>query len=386
MSPNSLINLDVNASYGISSEIRERISSLLKLQLHNPSSIHRAGQLSKALILESREQILKGINAPKGTQVIFTSGATEANNSLFEAVFRAKDLSQYRVISSPLEHPCIIEKLAELKSRGLSIAQITPERNGHIKPEKLLELIDPKTKIISLMLANNETGAVSNIAELVALVKVKAPQVLFHSDAAQALGKMELNFEKLTLDFMTLSGHKVGALAGIGALVVKQGVFIDPLCFGGPQEKHLRAGTENVIGIASFGEAVQFSCSNIPARIEKMRRYKHQLWQLLSSAISDLSLNSDLDGGLPNTLNFQIPGVNAADLLVALDMRGILISSGAACASGKSDPSHVLIGLGLSPEQARSSVRISLKDSYDNGEFEYSAEQIIEAINTIRGL
>lgn len=385
MDAKCLINLDVNASYGLSSELSERLSSLLKLQLHNPSSTHRAGQLSKALILESREQILKGINAPKGTQLVFTSGATEANNSLFEGIFRAKELSQYKVISSPLEHPCIIEKLAELKSRGLSISHITPARNGYIDPEELLGLIDPQTKIISLMLANNESGAVSNISELVSAVKARAPHVLFHSDAAQALGKMELNFGELSLDFMTLSGHKVGALTGVGALVIKQGVFIDPLSFGGPQEKHLRAGTENVIGIASFGEAVQFACSDILGRIEKMRAFKHQLWLLLSSAISDLRLNSDLDGGLANTLNIQIPNLNAADLLVALDIRGILISSGAACASGKPDPSHVLIALGLSPEEARSSIRISLADDYDQEIIPYCAAQIIDAIKNIRG-
>ena len=386
------LNLDANASFGplpeVSETLRERFKGVL-----NPSSIHRGGQAARAIIEEARSELAAVLSLTRNERVIFTSGATESNNMALRVPFAKTSQSaslltphdSAELIVSALEHPSVLEPAQRLATLGHSLSILHPSDANLFSPAELVALVGAQTKLISVMYANNETGHIYPIADLATAARAANADTLFHCDAVQALGKIVFRFDELGVDMMSLSAHKIGGLAGTGALIVSERVPQAPMLFGGPQESRWRAGTENVLGILSFGVALRVLHSNQKRRVAQMKASRDRFFKALAAELPDLQLNSSPDG-LPNTLNLSFAGVRADDLVVALDMDGILVSSGAACASGKPEPSHVLLALGLTSEQARQSVRISLTGLNSDAELDRAATLVIANVRRMRGV
>lgn len=386
----SRINFDANASLGLLDEIQEKLFSLFGKAL-NPSSIHAGGQKARNLIETARDQVANSIGLKSVTnsnsivdahktqaKIIFTSGASEANNcALFNPFWHKLNCqTESELVTTKVEHPCVLEPAQRLAEFGIKLKFLNVNNDASLDLSQLESLVNANTRLVSVMLANNETGQIYPVAEISKKVKMFSPATLMHSDAVQAYGKMPLNFDLLGVDTLSLSGHKIGALSGVGALVVRAGMEVQPLILGGVQEKRMRAGTENVLGIVSFGLAASILERDLKLRVKKMAEYKARLLAEIAK-LPAIKINNPSQNTLPNTINLQVSGALADDLVVALDLQGLLISSGAACASGKPDASHVLIAQGLSKEQAKQSIRISFKHEYAVGEFERGVEILV---------
>ena len=366
-----IIDCDANATYAPDERIRGVISSCLE-SLGNPSSLHRGGQRARAAIEEARASVRRLVGADEKDVVVFTSGATEANNTVVAAVSSATG----PIVSASTEHPCILQPLKRLASQGRSVAFVSPHADGVITPESVAAAVTPETALVSIMSANNETGVINPIAAIVAKVRQIAPRALIHTDAAQLLGKGALSMREMGVDLLTISAHKLGALSGVGALCIRDGVHLEPLILGGPQESKLRGGTENVLGISVFGVVADMIAAELPARVESMRSARDSFEAHLARAIPDVEFNGVHLARLPNTSNVYIPGVRADDLIVAMDLERILISSGAACTSGKPEPSHVLLAMGQSEERTRATVRVSFRA-------DLSQEECVRVVNAL---
>jgi len=359
----SALNFDFNATSGLDARVKAELANL-DLGL-NPSSIHTAGQRAKVLIEEAREELRLAVGAAKEDRIIFTSGATESNNAAILSPFweplSRKELN-YNVVTCAVEHAAVIEPCLRLKRLGFEARSVAPIE-GAIDAISILECCDSSTKLVSLMIANNETGIVHDLGQICRKVKELYPKIIFHADCVQALGKMNFSFSELGLDCASFSAHKAGGLTGIGALTVKKGVPFESFMLGGPHEARGRAGTENVPGIVSFGLACKYLRQELQQRIDSMQSIREWIENEIKSGIEDCRINFESNPRLCNTISLTLSGVPADDLLVALDRDGILVSSGAACSSGKPEPSRVLMAYGLDHEAARSTLRISFGPS-----------------------
>jgi cysteine desulfurase len=353
------LNFDANAAHGLTPFIRQELERIGFEHL-NANSIHRGGQRARSLIEEARVRIASLLGVGPDSRIVFTSGATEANNTALQIPFQGKTVNG-QLVTSAVEHHSVLAYAEALKLRGASVSFVTADREQGISQKSLLALTAPDCRLVSLIWACNETGTINPLNELISTIRLQAPHTLIHSDAVQVVGRLPLNFERTGLDMMTVSGHKLGGLGGVGALVIGRRVPFEPLLRGGSQELYHRAGTENVLGIVSFGLAALEIERNFAERIIAMRTARDFIFSAIARELPQLVVNTSLERSLPNTLNMRIPGIRADDLIVALDRVQILISSGAACASGKPTPSHVLLALGLNEDQARESVRISLR-------------------------
>ena len=351
-----IIDCDANATYAPDERIRGVISSCLE-SLGNPSSLHRGGQRARAAIEEARASVKRLIGAGAQDTVVFTSGATEANNTVIAAVSHQNG----PIVSASTEHPCILQPLRRLAARGRAVTVVSPNTEGVITADVVVSAVTPDTALVSIMAANNETGVINPIAEIADRVRTIAPRALIHTDAAQLLGKRVVSMKELGVDLMTISAHKIGALSGTGALCIRDGIQIEPLLLGGSQESKLRGGTENVLGIAVFGAVCDMVAADLTARYEVMKEVRDTFESLIARELPDVVINGARVPRLPNTSSLYIPGIRADDLIVAMDLERILISSGAACTSGKPEPSHVLMAMGQDEERTRSTVRVSFR-------------------------
>lgn len=394
----STYNLDVNASANVLPEVRTELIRILQSESDlglNPSSIHSDGQVARALIEESRASIRRALNLSKGTRIIFTSGATEGNVQAhwmgFRRIQRAHRGEGAPVaVTSAVEHPSVLEPFREFAQVfDVSTHVLTPTDGCFDSIEKLSDTFPPNISFFSFALANNETGIVFPLAQYLQQVKERSPESLIHCDAVQALGKIKFNFEELGADIVTLSGHKIGGLTGSGLLLVRDGIEVTPLLYGGAQELRSRSGTENVLGVVALGIAVETVVNGLTQREESMLRAKDRLWEALKGSFPDIQSFTErhsVEGAsfLPNTLNIRFPGILADDLVVALDLSGIRVSSGSACSSGKPLPSHVLLGFGYSQVEARESLRISLPPGLSDEEVDSLAEKIVAVVSSFR--
>ncbi|RIL09749.1 MAG: cysteine desulfurase NifS [Proteobacteria bacterium] len=376
------LNLDANAGWNLLPEVKEFITQLLGT-FTNPSSIHSGGQRAKAIIECARDEVGALLGLGKGDRVLFTSGATEANNAVFNTLSQSSAGEDGHLVVSALEHPSVLEPAMTLARTGWRLTLLPPGSSGEFDCASALESIKPDTKLASIMWVNNETGRINPIPEICREIKIRSPGVLMHSDAVQAVGRMKIDFQGSELDYLTISGHKLGGLAGVGALIVREGATMSPLLAGGPQERHLRAGTENVLGIASLGRAARIAAERSEKRSARANAARAAILESLKAGVP-YELNTDLDRSVPNTLNIYLPGVFADDLVVAADLEGVPISSGAACSSGKPEPSHVLLGLGYPRERARSSIRISFEPDTSIRELELGAGIIVKCVKRLR--
>jgi cysteine desulfurase len=370
------IYLDHNAGAPLRPEAVESISRFLAEQAGNPSSVHRSGQRARRMLEIARAQVGEIVGAD-ARQVVFTSGGTESNNlAIFGAVSAAT--RRRKIISSEIEHSSILAPLAELERRGFEIVRVPCDHDGRIDPQCALDAIgsNSDTALVTLGLANSEVGTIQDLARLKSACREAG--AIFHIDAAQTVGRIDVDVTALGCDLMTISGHKLGAPAGIGALYVRDSAAFAPSIFGGPQESGRRAGTPNLLGAIAFGasaEALAHSMPDEPARVGTLAA---TLFARLCDAIPGLKLNGPRASRIPNTLNLTFPNVLGESMLIALDLAGVEVSMGSACAAGAVEPSHVLLAMGRSRADARSSLRISLGWSTTPAEIDEASNIIVD--------
>ena len=350
------IYLDHNAGAPVRSEAAAAVSRLLAGMGGNPSSVHRSGQRSRRMLEVARAQVAAIVGA-EPRQIVFTSGGTESNNlAIFGAITAAS--RRRKIISSQIEHSSILAPIAELERRGFDAVRVAPDSDGRVDPRRVLAVLDSETALVTLGLANSEVGTIQNLAPLASMCADSG--AVFHIDAAQAVGRIPVDVAALGCDLMTLSGHKLGAHSGIGALYVRDFARLAPIVFGGPHESGMRAGTPNLLGAVSFGVAAGAAMDAMAAESVRIGSLAASLFARIREAIPGLRLNGPIVGRLPNTLNLTFPGVLGESMLIALDLEGVEVSMGSACAAGAVEPSHVLRAMGRSVADARSSLRISL--------------------------
>jgi len=376
LSTNHRIYLDNNATTSIDPHVKKAMVESMEYFV-NPSSIYTRGKEVHAALEAARRSIALLINST-ARRIIFTGGGSEANNLALKGIAFARGKDTNHIITSCIEHPSVLNTCRWLEKQGFSITFLPVDSFGNVLPEVLQANVTPKTCLVSIMLANNETGVIQPIRELSRIAKEHG--AIFHTDAVQAVGKIPIDVEELGVDLLTISGHKFHGPKGIGALYISKGIDIDPLVCGGHQEHGLRAGTENVTGIVGLGKAAELAIDRLPdmARISLLRdRLQNGLCKLISNA----RINGQLEHRLPNTLNITFPGIRGESLVIMLDRKGIELSSGSACRSGSPEPSHALTGMRISEEDAHCSVRFSLGINTTVEEIEQTIAAISEVIH-----
>jgi len=352
---------DHNATTPIAPEVQETFALCLGQVYGNASSIHYFGQGAKRQLEAARRQIASLIHASAG-EVIFTSGGTESDNMAVLGVARASanaSLSKSRhVISSSIEHPAVLGPCMQLQREGVAITLLPVGASGVVNPDDVRKALRPDTVLVSVMHANNELGTVQPIAEIARITREAG--VPLHVDGVQALGKIAVDAPALGVDLYSMSGHKLYAPKGVGALYIRKGTRMAPIAFGGHHERDRRPGTENVPCAAAFGAAAELAAGRLAEDSERLAVLRDRLECRVLASIPDTGINGDRSNRVPNTSNIYFDGIDGEALVIALDLRGFAVSTGAACSSGALTPSHVLTAIGLSAGRARASMRFSL--------------------------
>jgi len=351
-----MIYLDNNATTPLEPRVAEKMIDFLKEHFGNPSSLYPIGRKVKEMIEEAREEIAKVIGANKN-EIIFTGSGTEADNFALRGILDAYP-NKNEIITSSIEHPAIMSTCQYLEKKGFKVTYLPVDEYGVVDLNVLEDSITDKTALISVMHANNEIGTIQPIEEISKIAKRKG--VLLHTDAVQTLGKIEVNVDKLGVDLLSISAHKIYGPKGVGALYIRKGVKISPLIYGGHQERLLRAGTENTIGIIGFGEAVRIIREKEKKDLKRIEKLADMLKGGIEKNIPKVKFNGHPEKRVKSTLNFSFIGLEGEAILLALATKGIYVSTGSACSEGSEETSHVLSAIGLRPEIARSSIRFSL--------------------------
>ena len=349
------VYLDHNATSPLHAEVKQAMMDLMDC-FGNPSSIYAAGKDARAAVETARRSVALLVNSTS-KRIIFTSCGSEANNLAIKGVAFAHRDSKRHIITSQIEHPSVLNACKWLEGQGFTVTYLPCDAKGVVSPDDLRSAITGDTCLITVMMANNETGSIQPIAELAKAAKERG--VTFHTDAVQAAGKVPLDVEDMDVDLLTISAHKLHGPKGVGALYVRKGVVLDPLVSGGGQEQGTRAGTENVLGIAGFGKAAELAIDRLP-RMDEVRDLRDCLEKGIQEVVPGAKLNGHPQKRLPNTLNMTFPGMRGESLVLALDQKGVALSSASACRAGVPEPSHALMALGLSEEEAHCALRFSL--------------------------
>lgn len=374
-----MIYLDNNASTPLDPEVIEEICSALRFY-GNPSSSHKTGKHARSLIEKARKKVADLVNASED-EIVFTSGGTESNNQaiLGTAFLRGKG----HIITSVIEHPSVINPCRFLQEKGFSVSYVGVKRDGTINLEELKGAIREDTILITIMHANNETGIIQPIEEIGLIAREKG--ITLHTDAAQTVGKIPIDIKNLNVDLLTIVSHKFYGPKGIGALYIKKGIGIQPILFGAGHERGLRPGTENLPGIAGIGKACELAKEYVKKRASYLKGLTETFYKELKNLIPDVSLNGDPELRLPNTLNLCLKGIQSTDLVNILS-DSVAISTGSACHSGVKRPSPVLLAMGLTEEEALSSIRISPGKDNTEEEVKEAAALIAKAAQGLKGL
>ncbi len=386
--PMQRIYLDANATTPVLPEIVDAMRPFWSESFGNPSSAHHSGQRTRAAVEDARTSVARLLNGTP-REVVFTSGGTESDNlALFGILQPYLDRREpAHLITSQIEHHAVLYAAHFLQARGIEVTYLAPNADGVIDPSALEAALRPHTKLVSIMLANNETGVIQPVGKLARIAKAFSPSILVHTDAVQAAAKLPIDVsgELKNVDLLAISGHKMYAPQGTGILFVRKGVQLTPLFHGGPHERQRRAGTENVPGIVALGCASELALRWLSSEApDDLRALTIRLEDGLSTAVPDTHINGSTLHRTPNTTNLRFDGVDAESLLIALDMQGISASFGAACQSGATEPSHVLLAMGLTPTAARSSLRLSLSRLTTAAEIDHALAIIPAAVARLR--
>ncbi|MGB8952830.1 MAG: IscS subfamily cysteine desulfurase [Candidatus Aminicenantales bacterium] len=351
-----MVYLDNNATTPLDSGVAEKMIWFLKEHFGNPSSIYPIGRQVKEMINNAREHVAKALGTSK-SEIIFTGSGTEADNFAILGVMEAFP-NKREFITSAIEHPAVTQTANFLEKKGYTVVSVPVDRYGTVDLNFLQDAITPQTALISIMHANNELGTLQPIEMIARIAREKG--VLVHTDAVQSFGKTEVNVEKLGVDLLSVSAHKIYGPKGVGALYIRKGTPLVPFIHGGHQERNLRAGTENTIGIIGFGEAVRVIQERWKKDKERIEKLSAHLKKGIEEKIPRIRFNGHPDNRVKSTLNFSFMGLEAEAVLLALATKEIYVSTGSACSEDSEEVSHVLLAIGLKPEIARSSIRMSL--------------------------
>ena len=376
---NSNTYLDHNATSNLLPEVASAMNELTQSSLANPSSPHWAGREARNILEKSRAKLANYLGV-KPREIFFTSGGSESNNTVIRQSLLIE--GEKHLISSSVEHPSVLDTCEIVaKQQNIEFTKLSVDSRGEISPEELSREIRPETFLISIMSANNETGNIHSIEEFCEISKEK--NILFHTDITQSFCKININLSKIGVDYATATAHKIGGPCGIGLLYVKDKTPIYSLITGGNQERARRAGTENVILAVGFSKAVEWFFNNQSKLRKNFIDYRKIIFDKISK-LDEIFFNTNLDNSLPHTLNFGLHGISAESLLISLDLDGIAVSTGSACSSGSLEASPVLLAMGVSHSDAKSSLRVSFGWSTTKKEIDYFCERLFYHINRIK--
>lgn len=377
------IYADNAATTKVSKEVLDTMLPYFTQHYGNPSSIYEMGRYAQKCIEQARETIANCLGC-KPTEIFFTSCGSEADNwALKSTCERLAARGKKHIVTSVFEHHAILHTCEALEKQGFEVTYVPIDEYGYVNPTDVANAIREDTAIVSIMFANNEIGTIQPIEEIAKICHEK--RVIFHTDAVQAVGHVDINVKEMGIDMLSMSGHKIHAQKGIGALYVKSGIPLPNFIHGGAQERGKRAGTENVPAIMGFAKAMEIACANIPERMAKITARRNRLIDGLLT-ISKSRLNGGREDGkrLAGNCNVSIEGIEGESLLLMLDQYGICASSGSACTSGSLDPSHVLLALGLKHEVAHGSLRLSIDESVSDEDIDYILEVVPIVVKRLR--
>jgi len=377
------IYLDNSATTRIDDRVLEEMLPYLKSNYGNASSLYSLGRESKKAIEDARDKVAKILNC-KSSEIYFTSGGSESDNTAIKGIARANRKKGNHIITSKIEHRAVLETCKTLEKEGFEITYLDVDRYGRVDIEKLKSVIRKDTILISIMYANNEIGTIQDIEKIGKIARENG--IYFHTDAVQAVGILDIDVEKQNIDSLSLSAHKFYGPKGIGVLYVKKNIKFEKFIDGGHQERNKRAGTENVANIVGLAKALEIATESLQEHKNKISSLRDYFESNLKSKIENVTINGDIENRLPGNSNILFLGVNGQDLLLNLDMLGICVSSGSACTSGSIDPSHVLTAIGLDEEKAKSSIRISIGRYNTKEEIDFLVKSLIEIVNRQRNV
>lgn len=372
MNPVTRYYFDHNATTPVSPEVFQAMAPLMTTVFGNASSIHQFGQEARGELDRARRSVAVMAGA-KAEEIIFTGGGTEADNM---AIFGPGG----HVVTTTMEHPAVLEAAAQLPSATF----VPVDGRGLVDPQAVRAAIRPDTKLISVMHVNNELGVIQPVREIGEIAREAG--ILFHSDGVQAMGKIPVNVGELGVDLYSISAHKIYGPKGMGALYVRKGAELRPLLYGGPHERKMRAGTENVAGAVGFGRAAEWVIEESEAEAARQSVLRDRLEQGILARVAGAHVNGAGAPRVGNTSNIRFDGIDSEPLLIALDLQGFAVSSGSACSSGATEPSHVLAAIGLTREQARSSVRFSLGRSNTLEQIDALIDAVVQVVTRLRKL
>jgi cysteine desulfurase len=377
-----IVYMDNNATTPVAPEVKEIILETLDIY-GNASSMHGPGRLAQVAVTSSREKVARLIGA-QSDEVIFTGGGSESNNSVLNLVSSEmfEGTGRNRIVTTRIEHPSIYETVQTLEEKGMPITMVGVDQYGSLKLDELEAAMGDDVAIVSVMMANNEIGTVLDIKAAADIAH--ACGALFHTDAVQAAGKIPIDVKIMHIDFLSLSGHKLYAPKGIGALYIKKGIRFCPLIHGGHQEAGRRAGTYNNTGIIALGKAAELAMEHLENEAERVGGLRDRLKEGIVERIPDVYVNGHPTKMLPGTLNVSFPGAEGESILLYLDMEGIAVSTGSACATGSLEPSYVLMETGVGAERAHGSIRFSLGAYNTDEDVDFVLEKLPPIIRKIR--
>ncbi len=374
---------DHNATTPVAPEVLEAMRKVFLEEFGNASSVHAFGQAAKRRLEEARRETARVLGA-QPNEIVFTSGGTEADNLAILGVVRNDPRSRKHVVTSAIEHPAVLETCAQLEREGVAVTRVPVDSRGVVDPDAVRRSLRPETVLVSIMHVNNELGTIQPIADIATLVREAG--IWMHSDGVQALGKTKVDVRELGVDLYSISAHKIYGPKGVGALFVRDGVPLGRIQFGGHHERDRRPGTENVPGAVGLAAALTLLARDLAEESLRLARLRDRLEQAVLARIPDVRVNGEGAPRCVNTTNLCFRGVDGEALLIALDLAGFAVSSGAACSSGASEPSHVLTAIGLTRRDARSSLRISLGRLNTEEQVDALVEALTEAVARLRAL
>jgi cysteine desulfurase len=375
--------MDHSATTPVAAQVLQAMLPYLSDKFGNASSLHSFGQEAAEALEESREKVAKLLGASP-EEIIFTSGGTESDNLAIKGIARRNSKLGRHIITTCIEHPAVLETCKKLEKEGFAVTYLPVTGEGVVDLASLEAAIRPDTILISVMHANNEVGTIQPLEEIGLLAAEK--DIYLHTDAVQSVGKIPTDVSALGVDLLSLSAHKLYGPKGVGALYIRRGTKLESIVQGGGHEKGLRSGTENVAGIVGLARAAQLCAESMAAEGERLSKLCDRLGATVLRRVKDSWINGTMKRRLPGSLNFGFSFVEGESLLLYLDSKGIAVSTGSACSSHKLEPSHVLLALGLKPEECHGSLRITMGRSNTEEEVDYVAECIIEAVERFRGI
>lgn len=375
------IYFDHSATTAVKKDVLNEMIPYFYLQYGNPSSLYSVGREAKRAVEKARQRVSYAINCNPG-EIYFTSCGSESDNLAIKGFCYANRNKGNHIITSKIEHPAVLNTCKRLESNGFKVTYLNVDENGFIDLNELTNVINSKTILISIMMANNELGTIQNVKRIGEIAHNK--NIVFHTDAVQAIGNIKINVKQMNIDMLSMSAHKFYGPKGVGALYAKDKIVFERIQDGGHQERNKRSGTENVAGIVGLGKAIEIATYNLENYNNKLLSLRQYCIEEMKKNIEDIKINGDLNKRLPGNINVSFKNCDSNDILIELDRVGICASGGSACSSGNSSPSHVLMAIGLEKEWIEGTIRVTLGDENTKEEIDYFIEKLKEIVKKQR--